>query len=70
LRLVHQVAFVGTLSGGSSYSAGSAPAPRAASYAAADGLGISVLDDEDREMLPGDMHADAQMEEQVGHLEF
>lgn len=60
------MAFVGTLSGGSSYSAGAAaPAPRAPSYAAADGLGISVLDDEDREMLPGDMHADAQMEEQV-----
>lgn len=56
--------FVGTLSGGSSFSSAPTPAPRATSYAAADGLGISVLDDEDREMLPGEMQA-MEVEEQV-----
>ncbi|CAI5743851.1 unnamed protein product [Peronospora destructor] len=43
-----KVAFVGTLSGGSSYSGGgSTPAPRSADYSAAGGTGISVLDDEE-----------------------
>ncbi|KAL4175575.1 hypothetical protein KRP22_000540 [Phytophthora ramorum] len=56
-----KVAFVGTLSGGSSYSGGgSTPAPRAADYSAAGGTGISVLDDE--EMLGGKM-LDTKVEE-------
>ncbi|KAG1699137.1 hypothetical protein DVH05_014054 [Phytophthora capsici] len=49
-----KVAFVGTLSGGSSYSGGgSAPAPRAtpaADFSAAGGTGISVLENEE---MPG-----------------
>ncbi|GLD96084.1 hypothetical protein PINS_up004762 [Pythium insidiosum] len=46
-----RVTFVGTLSGGSSYSSGGGGAPRPSApskpIAAADGVGISVLDDED-----------------------
>ncbi|TMW57487.1 hypothetical protein Poli38472_003412 [Pythium oligandrum] len=46
-----RVTFVGTLSGGSSFSSGGSTAPRASApakpVAAADGVGISVLDDED-----------------------
>ncbi|KAJ0401109.1 hypothetical protein ATCC90586_001630 [Pythium insidiosum] len=46
-----RVTFVGTLSGGSSFSSGGPSAPRPAApskpIAAADGVGISVLDDED-----------------------
>ncbi|TYZ68767.1 hypothetical protein PybrP1_007014 [[Pythium] brassicae (nom. inval.)] len=60
------VTFVGTLSGGSSYSSTSAPAPRASApkptAAAADGVGISVLDDEDGQLHDG-FHA-LQVQEQ------
>ncbi|POM67115.1 DNA-directed RNA polymerase III complex subunit Rpc53 (predicted) [Phytophthora palmivora] len=59
-----KVAFVGTLSGGSSYSGGnSAPAPRAtpsADYSAAGGTGISVLDDEE---MPGGQMPEMKVEE-------
>lgn len=60
-----KVAFVGTLSGGSSYSGGSSgPAPRttsSAEFSAAGGTGISVLDDEE---MPGGQLPDMQVEEQ------
>ncbi|DBA04161.1 TPA: hypothetical protein N0F65_004269 [Lagenidium giganteum] len=59
-----RVTFVGTLSGGSSYSAGSAPAARTQKTSAADGMGISVLDDD---MTVGKMNQDMnamQIEEQ------
>ncbi|KAE9048128.1 hypothetical protein PR003_g736 [Phytophthora rubi] len=56
-----KVAFVGTLSGGSSYSGGgSTPAPRAADYSAAGGTGISVLDDEG---MPGNKMPETEVEE-------
>ncbi|KAG6576299.1 DNA-directed RNA polymerase III subunit RPC4 [Phytophthora cinnamomi] len=59
-----KVAFVGTLSGGSSYSGGgSTPAPRAApsaDYSAAGGTGISVLDDEE---MPGSKQPEMEVEE-------
>ncbi|GMF46879.1 unnamed protein product [Phytophthora fragariaefolia] len=56
-----KVAFVGTLSGGSSYSGGnSTPAPRATDYSAAGGTGISVLDDEE---MPGSKMPEMEVEE-------
>ncbi|KAG3118035.1 hypothetical protein PI124_g4365 [Phytophthora idaei] len=58
-----KVAFVGTLSGGSSFSGGnSAPAPRATpstDYSAAGGTGISVLDEE----IPGGKKPEMEVEE-------
>jgi hypothetical protein len=59
-----KVAFVGTLSGGSSYSGGgNTPAPRAApsaDYSAAGGTGISVLDDDE---MPGGKMPEMDIEE-------
>ncbi|RMX67724.1 hypothetical protein KXD40_005932 [Peronospora effusa] len=56
-----KVAFVGTLSGGSSYSGGgSTPAPRSADYSAAGGTGISVLDEEE---MPGGKMPELKVEE-------
>ncbi|CAH0480692.1 unnamed protein product [Peronospora belbahrii] len=57
-----RVAFVGTLSGGSSYNGGttSTPAPRSADYSAAGGTGISVLDDEE---MPGGKMPKMEVEE-------
>lgn len=59
--------FVGTLSGGSSYSSSGTSAPRASSSkpsSAADGMGISLLDDEDGQQMHDGFHA-MQVEEQV-----
>lgn len=62
-----KVTFVGTLSGGSSYSSSGTSVPRASSSkpsAAADGMGISLLDDEDGQQMHDGFHA-MQVEEEV-----
>ncbi|GAB9462795.1 hypothetical protein Gpo141_00000278 [Globisporangium polare] len=61
-----KVTFVGTLSGGSSYSSSGTSVPRASSSkpsAAADGMGISLLDDEDGQQMHDGFHA-MQVEEE------